>query len=63
MHARNPVTGVTPNPLMPTLGATDEESAQHANATLSLAVELVRKLIGTHQAAAAVVVQQDWHYV
>ena len=24
---------------------------------------MVRKLIGTHQAVAAVVVQQDWHYV
>lgn len=63
VYTHNSVTGATPNPLMPTPDATDEEFAQEANAILSQAVELIRKLVGAHQAAAAVVVQQDWHYV
>lgn len=48
LYARNAVTSATPNPLMPTPDATDEEFAQHVNDILSLAVQLVRKLIGTH---------------
>lgn len=63
VYAQNAVTGATPNPFMPTPDAVDGEFAEAANKTLSNAVELVRDLIGAHQSAIAIVINQDWHYV
>lgn len=57
---RNVITGATPNPLMPTPDAIDEAFADAANRVLSMAVELIRVLIGAHQSAIAIVVQEDW---
>lgn len=62
-YRQNAVTGATANPFMPTPDAIDEEFAEAANAVLSNAVELVRDLIGAHQAAIAIVINKDWHYV
>lgn len=63
VYAQNAVTGATPNPLMPTPDALDEEFAEAANDVLSNAVELVRDLIGVHQSAIAIVIEKDWRYV
>ncbi len=57
---RNVVTGATPNPVMPNPDAIDEEFTEAANRVLSNAVELIRVLIGAHQSAIAIVVQEDW---
>lgn len=62
-YAQNVVTGATPNPLMPTPDAVDEEFARSANAILQNGVELVRDLIGAHQSAIAIVIDKNWHYV
>jgi GAF domain-containing protein len=56
----NVVTGATPNPLIENPDAIDEAFAAAANKVLSNAVELIRKLIGAHQSAAAIIVQKDW---
>ena len=56
----NAVTGATANPVMLEPDAIDEAFAQAANKVLQNAVELIRVLIGAHQGAAAVVVEQDW---
>jgi GAF domain-containing protein len=56
----NVVTGATPNPLIENPDAIDEAFATAANKVLSNAVELIRKLIGAHQSAAAIIVQKDW---
>lgn len=57
---RNVVTGATPNPVMQNPDAIDEEFAEAANRVLSNAVELIRVLIGAHQSAVAIIVQEDW---
>ncbi len=59
----NAVTGATPNPLMQEPDAIDEAFAQSANQVLAHSVELIRQLIGAHQSAAAVVVENDWRYI
>jgi GAF domain-containing protein len=59
----NQTTGATPNPLIATPDAIDEAFVAGANAVLSNAVELIRVLIGAHQSAAAIVVQQDWQSI
>ncbi len=56
----NVVTGATRNPLIQNPDAIDEEFAEAANRTLSAAAELARVLIGAHQAAIALIVQNDW---
>jgi GAF domain-containing protein len=57
---QNAVTGATSNPVMPKPDAIDEEFAEAANRVLSNAVELIRVLIGAHQSAIAIIVQEDW---
>ena len=59
----NAVTGATPNPLMREPDAVDEAFALAANQVLAHSVELIRQLIGAHQAAAAVLVENDWRYI
>ena len=56
----NAVTGATPNPLMSDPDDIDEQFAVEANRALSDAVELLRRLIPSHQSAAAIIVQDDW---
>ena len=56
----NSVTGAAINPVMPEPDARDEEFAEAANRVLSDAVELIRRMIPSHQSAAAIVVQGDW---
>lgn len=63
VYARNAVTGATANPLMPTPDALDEAFAETANRVLQTGVELLRHLIGAHQAAIAIVIERDWRYV
>jgi len=63
IYARNALVGATPNPLMPTPDAADEAFAQTANHLALNGVELLRHLIGAHQSAIAIVLQQDWQYV
>src|ERR1044071_8945573 len=60
---QNMVMGATPNPVMPNPDAIDEAFAEQANQALSVAVDLVRELIGAHQAAIAIIVQKDWSSV
>ena len=43
--------------------AVDEAFAQAANQVLAHSVELIRHLIGAHQSAAAIVVENDWKSV
>jgi GAF domain-containing protein len=57
---QNSLTGATVNPVMPTPDSVDEAFASAANQALSLAVETLRVLVGAHQAAAAIIVQEDW---
>jgi GAF domain-containing protein len=59
----NAVTGATVNPVIPNPDAIDAEFAETANRILNNAVELARKLIGAHQGAIAIVVQNDWSTV
>ncbi len=63
IYNQNEFTGATANPLMPTPDAIDEAFAVAANQIINNAVELARQLIGTHQAAIAIVINKDWHYV
>ena len=56
----NAVTGATTNPVMENPDAIDDEFALAANRVLERAVEVVRYLVGAHQSAAAIVVQNDW---
>jgi hypothetical protein len=56
----NVIVGATANPVMPNPDAIDQEFAERANEVLSIAVELVRDLIGAHQSAIAIIVQKDW---
>jgi GAF domain-containing protein len=60
---RNSVTGATVNPVIPNPDAIDEAFAASANHALQIAVEAIRILIGAHQSAAAIIVQQDWSSV
>jgi len=59
----NVVTGATVNPVMQDLDQFDQAFAAAANRVLSQAVELARTLIGAHQAAIAIIVQNDWSSV
>ncbi|SDX66475.1 hypothetical protein SAMN05660209_01015 [Geodermatophilus africanus] len=59
----NAVVGATSNPLMPDPDAVDEEFAAGANRALQDAVELLRRLVPSHQSAAAIVVHGDWSSV
>lgn len=56
----NVASGATPNPVMPDPDDIDQEFADGANQALRDAVELLRRLIPSHQAAAAIVVQGDF---
>jgi GAF domain-containing protein len=60
IYLKNAVTGATPNPVMLNPDAVDEEFAEAANRLLSNAAELIRMLIGAHQSAIAIIVQEDW---
>jgi GAF domain-containing protein len=60
---QNVVTGATTNPVMQNPDAIDEAFAEAANQVLSTAVELIRVLIGAHQGAIAIIVQNDWNSV
>ena len=57
---QNSVIGATVNPVIPDPDAIDEAFATTANQALATAVETIRILVGAHQGAAAIVVQQDW---
>ena len=59
----NTRVGATPNAFMPNPDAVDEAFIQEANRVLSIAVELIRVLIGAHQSAVAIIVQRDWQAV
>jgi GAF domain-containing protein len=59
----NAITDATPNPVMPAPDAIDQEFAVAANSALQKGVELIRVLVGAHQGAIAIVVQQDWHSI
>lgn len=56
----NAVTGATPNPLIADPGPHDEAFARAADAAIENAVELARDLVGAHQAAAAIIAEEDW---
>lgn len=56
----NVVTGATPNPVIQNPDSVDEAFIDSANRVLSLSVELIRKLVGAHQGAAAIIVEKDW---
>jgi GAF domain-containing protein len=56
----NAVIGATPNPLITDPDDIDEQFATDANRALGDAVELLRRLIPSHQSAAAIIVQEDW---
>ena len=60
VYLQNAVMGATPNPVMQNPDAIDEEFIEAANRVLSNAVELIRVLIGAHQSAIAIIVQEDW---
>jgi hypothetical protein len=60
VYLKNAVTGATPNPVMPNPDEIDEEFVEAANRVLRNAVELIRVLIGAHQSAIAIIVQEDW---
>ena len=63
IYKQNAVTGATANPLMPEPDEIDHAFAEQANRILMNGVELLRKLIGTHQSAIAVIIDGDWQYV
>ena len=56
----NAMVGATPNPLITDPDDIDEMFATDANRALSDAVELLRRLIPSHQSAAAIIMQEDW---
>lgn len=60
IYLQNAVTGATPNPVMQSPDVIDEEFIEAANRVLSNAVELIRVLIGAHQSAITIIVQEDW---
>lgn len=62
-YRQNSVTGATPNPAMPDPDEFDEAFIATANRIIMNAVETVRYLIGAHQSAVAIVIEQDWRYV
>lgn len=63
-YRKNVVTGATANPYVTDPSTPwDVAFAQTADALLTDSVELIRHHIGAHQAAVAVVVDQDWRYV
>jgi GAF domain-containing protein len=62
-YTHNAYTGAPPNPLMPNPDEFDREFATQADEILSNGVELVRRLVGAHQAAIAIVINKDWNYV
>ncbi len=60
---RNVIANATPNPLMPTPDVIDEAFVEASNHILVQAAELARLVIGAHQSAIAIVINQDWNYV
>jgi len=62
-YTKNETLGATPNPVIPNPDAIDEAFIATANDILMNSAELVRKLIGAHQSAAAIVINKDWNYV
>jgi hypothetical protein len=60
VYLQNVVTGATTNPVMQSPDAIDEEFIEAANRVLKNAVELIRVLIGAHQSAISIIVQEDW---
>ena len=56
----NAVVGATTNPLITDPDELDEAFAAAANRTLEAAATLARALVGTHQAAATLIVEGDW---
>jgi hypothetical protein len=60
VYLKNAVMSATQNPVMQNPDAIDEEFIEAANRALSNAVELIRVLIGAHQSAIAIIVQEDW---
>jgi GAF domain-containing protein len=56
----NQTVGAAPNPVISSPDAIDEAFAQAANQILEHSAELLRALVGAHQSAAAIIVQQDW---
>lgn len=60
---QNVVVSATANPLMPEPDAVDEAFVEASNHTLQQAAELGRLMIGAHQSAIAIVINQDWQYV
>lgn len=60
IYTKNNVVGAVKNPVIHDITAADEVFAETANAIMANAVELVRRLIPSHQSAIALVVQKDW---
>jgi GAF domain-containing protein len=60
---QNVVVGATPNPLITDPDQIDEQFATAANRALHDAVELLRRLVPSHQSAAAIIVREDWSSV
>jgi GAF domain-containing protein len=56
----NAVTGAVANRAMPNPNAIDDDFVQEANGILQHAAELARSLIGAHQSAIAIIVENDW---
>lgn len=61
IYERNTFKGATRNPLIQNPDAIDEAFAEAVNRAMYTAMELARVLVGTHQAAIAVIVQNDWN--
>lgn len=59
-YRANALHGATPNPAMPRPGPADEEFASRANAVLAAATEVARRVVPSHQAAIALIVDGDW---
>lgn len=60
IYEMNAFKGATRNPLMQNPDAIDEAFAESVNRATYTAMELARVLVGTYQAAIAVIVQKDW---
>ncbi len=60
VYLQNAVTGATPNPVMQNPDTINEAFIEAANRVLNNAVELIRVLIGAHQSAIAIILQEDW---
>ena len=59
----NASVGAAPNPAVQAPDAIDAAFFEAANTVLGSAAELARSLVGAHQSAAAIVVENDWRSV